>query len=465
MKLEIRWDDQHLLLAEPELEEEVRAGRIPADAEARTVGAADYLPLSRFPALRLALEAPDARFSAALRRKTLPIIPAALGLLLLAGACFDPRPLSVGWVPTLLDGRSWTVFSYPFAHVSRVHLLANLPIVLYSAWRVQRALGSMSSLLVASSGLLFSSAAVLLLGSERVAGASGLAWAYIAAQVVIGLRWGAAVPTGQRGFYGMGNLVLALPLFLAGFGAERVSQLAHAGGALGGGLACLLLAPESRVGQASYWKRRSFNMVYALILIGANGGLPALASAWRLHAGSQELPGTGLRIMLPRDMVESQDLPGLWARAPRESPKEAIFVEMSWGAGPRRSASEEWHWRTGAQITQVEEAQSLGDDWIRRHFRFQRDGLGWELVEHSLQRGEQRIRTGFLLRQDATATRRQYMEQFLGSLEVGDPPELQAARRQWEQDPDQRQPALVYVRELRRIGRDNLANQLIASMQ
>ncbi len=465
MKLEIRWDDQHLLLTEPELEEEVRSGRIPADAEARAAGSADYLPLSRFRALRLAIEAPDARFSASLRRKTLPIIPVVLGLLLLAGACFDPRPLSVGWVPTLLDGRSWTVFSYPFAHVSRVHLLANLPIVLYSAWRVQRALGSMSSLLVASSGLLFSSAAVLLLGSERVAGASGLAWAYIAAQVVIGLRWGTAIPSGQRGFYGMGNLVLALPLFLAGFGAERVSQLAHVGGAFGGGLACLLLAPESRVGMASYGKRRTFNMVYALIFIGANGVLPGLASAWRLHGGAQELPGTGLRIMLPGDMVESQDLPGLWARAPRESPKEAVFVEMSWGAGPRRSAQEEWHWRTGAQVIELGAAQSRSGDWIRRHFRLEGIGEEWELVEQHLQRGEQRIRAGFLLRHDATDTRWQYMEEILGSLEVGDPPELQAARSQWEKDPDQRQPALIYVRELRRIGRDSLANQLLASMQ
>ncbi len=465
MKLEIRWDDQHLLLTALELEEEVRDGRIPADAEARSVGTGDYLPLSRFPELRLALEAPNARLAAALRRKTLPIIPVVLGLLLLAGASFDPRPLSVGWVPTLLDGRSWTVFSYPFVHVSGVHLLANLPIVLYSAWRVQRALGSMSSLLVASSGLLCSSAAVLLVGSERVAGASGLAWAYIAAQVVIGLRWGVAVPAGQRGFYGMGNLVLALPLFLAGFGAERVSQLAHVGGALGGGLACLWLAPESRVGQASYGKRRMLNGAYALVLLLLNGLLPQPAATWRLQGREVELTGTGLRIRMPGDWVESQELPGLWARAPAESPKEAVFVEMSWGPGPGRPPPEEWQWRMGAQVIEQEAPPSLGTAWIGHQYRLQASDGAWGLVEYRLRRGEQRIRAGYLLRHDATPVRWQHMEAILRSLEVGDPPELQAARRQWEKDPDQRQPALTYVRELQRIGQDGLANQLLASLQ
>lgn len=465
MKLEIRWDDQHLLLTALELEEEVRDGRIPADAEARLVGTGDYLPLSRFPELRLALEAPHARFASALRRKTWPIIPLLLGVLLLAGAALDPRPLSVGWVPTLLDGRRWTVFSYPFVHVNAVHLLANLPIVLYSAWRVQRALGSMSSLLVASSGLLFSSAAVLLLGSERVAGASGLAWAYIAAQVVIGLRWGTAIPAGQRGFYGMGNLVLALPLFLAGFGAERVSQLAHVGGALGGVLACLWLAPESRVGQASYAKRRMLNGSYALVLLLLNGLLPQAAATWRLQGREQELPGTGLRIRMPGDWIESQELPGLWARAPAESPREAVFVEMSWGAGNGRTALEEWHWRLGAQGTELEAPVSLGPAWKGHRYRLTSADEEWHLVEHRLQRGEQRIRAGFLLRHDATSVRWQHMEAILRSLEVGDPPELQAARRQWEKDPDQRQPALTYVRELQRIGQDGLANQLLASLQ
>ncbi|GDX79607.1 hypothetical protein LBMAG42_14180 [Deltaproteobacteria bacterium] len=256
-RAELEVDGSVTLVDIAELEEDVRRARVLGNARLHhPPWTGDrWCRIDEIPALADALESSDARLAAHLSAPTRLFLAPALVLTLL-GAGFVQfscraalaadggaalQALSLGWESTLLDGAWWTPFSSQLLHESFFHLIGNLVIVAYCAWRCERALGALGLVGVMGGALLGGTLAVTTFSALPCIGASVLAFGLWGGQFAIGWRFGAVIPAPLRGYYGAGTVLVALPLLAWSLTNPHASFVGHAGGWIGGAAVALLM--------------------------------------------------------------------------------------------------------------------------------------------------------------------------------------------------------------------------------
>lgn len=475
-------------LADVDLEEEVRRARLFADDEVRyppwTGGS--FRKLGSLPALAEAFDAPEARFAAFVRAGGVPwgtlatvAVIAFVGVLqLVTGvigsftpALADPLGSAVmlgatGYEPLLLDGAWWTPWTSQLLHTGVFHLVANLPVLAYCGFRVERALGIGGLAAVGAAAVLGGTALVTAFGLLPVVGASILAYGFWGAQIAIGFRVGDAMPPGWRGFYGWGNLVLFVPLFVAGLDVEGVSHLGHVGGLVGGVLVACLIPAESFASRAGAAARRARNLRLAAVL----GALPMVAGpalarvtpALSLPGVQVAVPDTGATLELPWRMANNPvRIGGISGWLVSHNHDEPVFCGLVRLAEPRDPGddvyADAWSDALDGTVEPIDPPPPLRAGFTSRAFRVREAATGavvGRIVEHDLRRGTWLLRVGYHLVEpdDADIGREALYRHVLDTLVVHEPPALAVARRERDLYPHDPERAWTFGRELARAG-------------
>lgn len=253
-RLMLRFDGEAQATTPVELDERLRSGELARSAEVCSAGLTGgaWMAVDQVPALAEALDAPNARFAARLRADARVVLVPLLCVMLIVLALVQR---GIGWPgegeaglralygaaagqgPTLLAGRWWTMLSAHFVHTPEAplaHVLGNLTIIAYCGYRVEKAWGWSGALRALLGGAAVSALLVSLFSAVPVVGSSTLAFALWGAQIATGFRQGEAVLPAWRRYYGYGNLLIFVPLYVSGLGAPGVSDWGHLGGLLGG---------------------------------------------------------------------------------------------------------------------------------------------------------------------------------------------------------------------------------------
>lgn len=262
-RAELEFDGAVQLVDIADLEEDVRRARVAGGARLH------YPPwtgdswrrLDQLPQLADALSTPAARFAANLRSESTPWFAALLVFALVAGGFLQfhfraalaadhgarLQRLSIGWESTLQAGGWWTPFTAQLLHQDFHHLIGNAVIVGYCGWRCERAVGATGLLGVVGGALLGGTVAITVLSPLPCIGASVLAFGLWGGQFAIGWRHGAWIPSGLRGYYGAGTVLVTLPLMAWSFSNPEVSFAGHAGAWVGGVAAAMLMPLQAEV--------------------------------------------------------------------------------------------------------------------------------------------------------------------------------------------------------------------------
>ena len=149
MRAWLRHDGDEYPVDLADLDETIRSGALPGDAELKHPPwtGSSFHRLRDIPALRDALDAPDARFADYLRQRRPTWLTGAVAVLVMATAMFQSslagsdaswatarlqrtfHQWMIGLEPTLLDGRWWTVWASQLSHADLLHALFNVPII------------------------------------------------------------------------------------------------------------------------------------------------------------------------------------------------------------------------------------------------------------------------------------------------------------------------------------------------
>lgn len=331
-----------------ELEEDVRRARVLGKARLHHPPwtGEQWRRIDEIPALADALEAPDASLAAHLGAPTrLTVTPALVLGLIAAGfvqfACRDSlaaqggaplQRLSLGWESTLLDGAWWTPFSSQLLHESFFHLLGNLVIVAYCAWRCERALGALGLIGVIGGALLGGTLAVTTFSALPCIGASVLAFGLWGGQFAIGWRFGAVIPAPLRGYYGAGTVLVALPLLAWSLTNPHASFVGHAGGWIGGAVVALLIpvaTTSNRGGRAHALVRSAVSAVVLFASPAAFSVLAGWTPALLMAAGTEIVDADSqLAVTLPWRFAAR---PAVAARSP-DAPLD-LLLDSPGGTG------------------------------------------------------------------------------------------------------------------------------------
>ncbi|MDP2308488.1 MAG: rhomboid family intramembrane serine protease [Pseudomonadota bacterium] len=492
MRVELK-QGGHTVLADLDVEEEVRHARLHAEDLIRHPPwtGERFRKLGDIPELVEAFDAPAARFAAFVRARRFPWGTAALvcavaaaGALQLGvplfGSMFLGVPISeaaarveraafagaTGYEPLLLDGAWWTPWTSQLLHARLLHLVANIPVLAYCGFRVERALGVGGLATVGAAAVLGGTALVTAFGALPVVGASILAYGFWGAQIAVGFRAGDAVPPGSRGFYGWGNLVIFVPLFAAGLDGAGVSHLGHVGGLLGGVLVACFLPAESFAPRATARARRVRNLQLAAVL----GVLPMLVGptlaritpALSIPGEQIEVAGAGVSLELPWRMVETPtDVGGMPAWLVSHNHDEPLFCGLA-RLGAARDPDDLtflgiWRAALPGEVEPAPAPPPLRPGFTSRAFLVRDPSSGavvGRVVEHDLRRGVWLLRVGYRLEVDGDPDvgREALYRHVLDSLVVHEPPALAAARRDaslFSRDPER---MWTLGRELSRAG-------------
>ena len=469
-----------------DLDASVRRGLLPGDAELKYPPwtGTDFCRLRDLPQLADALSTPDARFADHLRQRRPTWLTAAVAAMVMGAAMFQsaltssaqPRAAQrlgqtfhrwmVGLEPTLLDGAWWTLWASQLSHTDLLHALFNVSIIAYCGYRVEQALAPSGALAVIAAAILCGSIAIIGLDDVPVLGSSIMAYGLWAAQIVIGLRMGDAVPQALRGRYGMGNFIFFAPLYAAGLFNPSASHLGHAGGIIGGALVAFFLTAETMAGP----KRHSAVRARVLSLIGALFLAPVLLLAAAAHApGVAYGPYTdhlsasdGVRVRLPSRMVSQPvSVGGLSGWRPSANGREPLFLELSYAPSPAPSVAVWWGAHLSGPTHVLTAPVPLGPGWKSSAVQVGH----WTVEEHRLRRGHWLLRAGFAIRSPVSplAGRRRLYDSILSSIEVLELPGLAAARARWELSPQTSALQLEYARQLRYADQPSEAETLLAS--
>lgn len=461
----LREDGEESRVRLADLDEDVRLGRVSHDASLQWgpwTGEA-FVPISEIPQLADALAAPGARLARRLRTAPVPVAALAVSAVVLvaglaqAALVFLARDAAwaadaaelwvslgaVGLAPTVLDGQWWTPWASQLTHsptTPLVHVLLNIPLVLYCGWRVDKALGPWGLLGVSAGAVAGGAGLVVAFSDVPVVGSSILAYGLWAAQIAIGFKYGEAIPEGWRGRYGWGNLKFFAPLYAANLFATDVSHLGHLGGLLGGAAVVVLVkqvttaGPEARARRVTGLAAGSLGMVVvplALALVLPFAPRVATAPWTRIEVADQGLALTG-PARLAEHPVRVAGLDG-WRIDPNDA--HALFLELR----VLREASDLapdavgawWRTRLDEGLVAGEAPAPLGPGW--RALRFESDTH--TIVEHRHRRGRWVVRAGYVLDGDGGARSRLF-DAALRSVEIAEPPELVAARDKHARNPD-----------------------------
>jgi membrane associated rhomboid family serine protease len=455
-----------------------------------------WVRLGEMSAFRSAFDAPGARLAHALAERRFPSLSVALGLLLAfpallrlacAAGLLDaplpldldaafPEPLLLGASALLLDGRWWCPLTAPLLHANLVHLLCNLPVVLYCGFRVERALGAGSLALILASSLLGSTLAVVMGSDAAVLGASTLASGLWGAQIAIGFRFAELLPRRERRFYGWGNFVFFAPIFAAGFVNPSVSQAGHLGGLLGGVLAAMLPWPETCAPASLASSRRRLNTLVAggLILVMVSlaplgARFPSLLLGAR---ASVRVDSLGVELEMPRRMAR-RDLAFLGRKAwiPTLGDEQPFFAGLEFlqelpveSTPPHLAAA--WEALLGVCLEALPAPEPLSPEWSVAAFAFtDAEGRAWHLSLHTLRRGRYLLELGHLLRDEGRSRGRERLYDGIArSVRVSEPPSLAEARRRFEAAPNAARRRVEFAEKLGFAGKAGEADALLVGV-
>lgn len=461
----LRADGQEAPADVHDVEEDVRTGVLGPDAElqyAPWTGDA-FVPVNEIVELRDAFDAPDARLTAHLERGPLPWASSALTLTIAAlglAQLFFPDALPPTRFGVSLDdmafgGRWWSPWTSQFSHAGSSHLMGNLAVIGYSGYRVEKALGPAALATVAAATLLVGTLAVLIWSPATVIGGSMLAYGLLGAHITTGFRFGDAIPRRLRVRYGFGVLPFFAIPFAGALGGAGISHSAHLGGLLGGGLAALMVRPESIVASAKAQTRALQNLVIAsaLTLVTALPA-PLCKVAPRLVVGptkATELPETGVVLPVPLRLrafpVYTHGAPG-W-RTSRSSP-DTLFgaLQTRTDAGPDLQ-EEARLWSAGNDFDPLDVAP-LREGWRSIGIEFDDDGGRRRAVEHMVQWGHYVLRLGYsvAIPQTGENPREELFQYMIQQAEVGRAPDAQAAADAFAELPKSRSRATAYGEQL-----------------
>jgi membrane associated rhomboid family serine protease len=486
------------------LDEEVRAGRIPSDAELQhTPWTGDaFVVLAQIPELQDALDAPAARLARHFRSLGFPwasVIGSAL-ILVVSAVVLTGQAVgggggvltwlvergAMGFEPIVLDNAWWSPWTSQLRHGGLWHLLPNMAVLGYSGWRVERALGKRGYALAAAAAVWGGAIAVASMQRMPVIGSSVLAFGFWGAQLAIGFRFGDHLPANQRRFYGYGNLVFFAILAAQSLFAEGVSHLAHAGGLIGGVIAALAVRPPHLVPQERQARAaRAAELAFVGLVLGSFTVGPMLRLApglswWPGQTVTVDTVGTTITLpgrLLPDDeQVYSLRLSGMPAWSTSTASSEVVFTGLTkapWDrvqdGDPLAGEALTTHWTTqiDGTATPATPPEPLGPGWTAHALEFvDEDGVPqYRLVEHHLLRGRWLNRVGYVVSVNGRGkARAPVFEEAVRSVVVAEPPELAQARAAYEGNPTGERLRLEFAQALHDAGDLETADALYAEL-
>lgn len=475
-----------------DLREDVRAGRLPGDAELHYEPwtGVDYRPLTAVPELAEDLDAPDARLVASLSRFRWPWMATlvTLGILGVAIAQFRGElpadvyasdradQYAIGWESWLFARAWWTHLSSQLIHAGPMHVFGNLIAIAVSGWRVERALGATAYLVIAMASVLFGALLVVLICPLPVVGSSTLGFGLLGAHVAIGFRYGDVLPPRARGKYGFGVLPVLLLILLPNLTLPAVAHSAHLGGIVGGGLAALAVWPDTTAPRSGVGRRRLVNLVVAAAIALSPAALvPLLVQVPELvHGWSEEveIEGTGVTLRLPWRVARNEGVllnAAAWSTSP--SSPDVLFGGLNRARAVHDAARLARTWERGAQLDEAPSPEPLGAGWTATAFwRRPPPGDAFPpeyVVEHQQLRGSTLLRVGYVVRLDddgRPGPRADFFEEILRTAELGDPPKLARARAKFAEFPEIGDNRQEFGRQLYLVGAYVEAERVLAPL-
>ena len=503
-----------------DLDDDIRWGRVPGSAKLRYPPwtGERFLALEAIPELAEALDSSGARLARTLRTAPFPWASTLFTVALFGGVAlqigssamtdFDPawavhrffeRYAATGYEPLMLDGQWWTPWSSQFTHAGIQHFLSNIAVVGYCGFRTERALGAGGFAVVLAASVMVPAILLALLTPHPVVGSSLAGFGLFGAIIAIGFRFGDQIPRGWRRGYGFSNLWLFAVLAVGTLGSAAVSHLGHAGGLIGGAVAVFLLRPETQAPAARFKAARARNLGIALalalvpcVLVPLLGHVPALAFgapediALEDHGVTLSVPA---RLMAEVPKASSLDRMGLpevesapyvrtvdglpaWTTSPGST--EVVF------AGSQRlrslstddldqSLAERWQRLIGGEIQAADAPPPKGEGWTDHALLLvdEENDVRIRVVEHRLIQGRRLVRAGYLVgvNEDGEANVREpAFSQVVDSVVALDPPDLAAAREDYERNPDGERVRLELARQLLEVGQEAEAEALFAAV-
>lgn len=497
MKVEIRSGEDVLLYDALDVEQEVREGKLSLDTPVRggvwTGG--EWKPLRSVAALAEAADSPFARFGDHMRRRSFPWVAAGTGLVLLVagvvqsvgtlagmlsgGAWSDVEGvvlrLALGWVPSVLNFGFWTPWTSLLTHAGLGHVLSNLPVWLYSGWRVERALGRSGFLAVVATAVCVATPTIVYLSDLPVIGSSIGAFALLGAQVGVGLRMGERIPEGQRRYYGFANLVVSLPMFALTWDNPMISHLGHFSG-LVGGLAAAMVVPmptaakkarATMVGLANVGLAAGLGLLPVALVV-ALGFLPRLAG---LPWEEELFEEGGMTLEMPRRMHEIEArFAGMTCWLPDANATDGVFAG-AWLLRVGEAADDAllrslWERRLGAVELVGTRDLDLPEGWTARTWRTGGDEGTHRIVEATTTRGRYLYRVGWVVdghTWEGGPKERMFAE-IVHSAALREPKDLVTARERWTKWPDDGKFTYAYAQELIAWGEAAKADELLAGL-
>lgn len=463
-RAELRRDGEVLLVDVAELEEDVRRARVgPQELVHYAPWTGEgYKPVAEITALAPALDSPDARFHAHLLARRFPWLTLGLVVVLvgsglvqfaaqwLGGPAVDDvvHLLAVGWEPSILDQAPWGPLTSQFVHANPFHLLGNLVVIAYCGLRCERAVGPAGLLAILAASVAGGAALVIAFSDLPCIGSSIVGFGLWGAQFAIGWRYNDWIPARWRGNYGVGTVVLTIPMLVESLTSPQVSFLGHLGGWLGGIAAAMAFVLPSAAPRAGARRAKAL----ALATAGGATLLPAAACvALGFAPGLTGQPSevvqageTGLFLEVPWRLSTHPwrvvGMPG-WAASPSGyAPLYASVVAVDHPGLP--SADElraGWEQRLGGTAEAV--APLLWrEGWVAHGWRgVDEDGTAWEAQEVLRARGWSTARVGYYSEHGITRARLRAYQRVVDGARWDDPPELaekEAAYKKWSDDPE-----------------------------
>ncbi len=279
--IHVHIDGKTLTLAHADFEERVRAGTVGPETPVRTNAAEAWRRAADLPGWAEWNAAPSVRVQRALQRPGVPWMTALLvGVPWRIHAWLDGEARSAAENALVkLDaaivehGDGWRLVSYALLHGDFQHVSSNLLFLLVIGVALEALVGPFA-LLVLTLVSVTVGGALSSLGSETPSiGASAADFGFLAAAAIAGARWGDLMPRRARPLFG-GLIALYLVNALwNGLQEERVDNLAHLGGALGGAVLMAGLRPAA----IAEWRVRNRRVLLSAVLATAVlGGSVAL---------------------------------------------------------------------------------------------------------------------------------------------------------------------------------------------
>ena len=347
---------------------------------------------------------------------------------------------SLGWGNTIIAGRWWTILTYVFLHNSIGHWVGNCLLIFFCAIRVERIFTWVGLLWGIWISIFSGSMMVLIFESSIVVGASVLVFGLWAMQVMAGFRYIHNLPSNIQGHYGWSNFLLFVPIVVFNTMSLGISQGAHWGAVLGGGLLGMFYnSPKMSLRPIPLQLRSLMRLLLSIMLI---LGLMPFFSAPRLWKYLDE----------PVSLQEGIDLwvsPKMWHVSNcdiqmwrvNDSSQFQIFAHVAWvpkGIALNQERLQRWWSDCGISLSPLKDEVSLGLEQVLKSsmqsnekdvmwfWQDPHQRIVWDRTE---QQGQRIVHIGCMLEDRAQSW--QYCQHWLSQIQVVEGQDLVKQRTAW----------------------------------